>query len=362
MRSVSDSHGPVNARCSGCRESGPGGVHRGVCGIFPNVNQEFSSPVAAPCPCCGGSGTHFLEAIPYREIWTRLATEWQARFSAEVVRRNTPCDRTSLLECEECGLQFFHPPLAGDEDFYRELGESPLYYAPWKWEFGWVKDRIRRGTAVLDVGCGQGDFLLGISELAGRITGVERNPLAAREAGARGVEVASSGIEKFAERHGGAFDAACAFHVVEHLPEPVPFLRTVLRCLRPGGELFLSLPNRERSARGAREPLDCPPHHLTRWSPDPFRRLSGLLDIRLLEVAFEPVEFSIPREVFREKVRRGLSSLPVAGKALGSASSRLLWRVVLNDPLSLLLRRLGVFERMGYRGNAMVGRFAVERV
>lgn len=341
------------------REPGASGVPGENCGIFPQVDQDFSSPVAASCPCCGGSSTHFLEAIPYREIWLRLATEWQARFSDEVVRRNTPCDSTSLLECEECGLQFFHPASAGDEDFYRELGESPLYYASWKWEFGWVKERIRPGWSVLDVGCGRGDFLLGISELAGRIAGVERNPLAAREAGARGVEVASCDLEEFAERHGGAFDAACAFHIVEHLPEPVPFLRTVLRCLRPGGELFLSLPNRVRSVRDAREPLDCPPHHLSRWSPDPVRRLAELLGVRLHALTFEPVDHSVPRDALREGVRKRTVGIPLAGDFLGIWAGRLLRRLLLSDRLCALHRRLGLFERMGYYGTSMVARFAV---
>src|SRR3972149_68418 len=142
------------------REPGASGVPGEDCGIFPQVDQDFSSPVAASCPCCGGSSTHFLEAIPYREIWLRLGTEGAGGGSPG-------------------------GGAAGDEDFYRELGESPLYYASWKWEFGWVKERIRPGWSVLDVGCGRGDFLLGISELAGRIAGVERNPLVSRDAGAR---------------------------------------------------------------------------------------------------------------------------------------------------------------------------------
>jgi 2-polyprenyl-3-methyl-5-hydroxy-6-metoxy-1,4-benzoquinol methylase len=343
--------------------TGPGdptsGVSGGECVIFLQVNTYLASPPIASCPCCGSSRTDLLESIPFREIWSLLRSEWQARFSEEVIRRNTPGENACLFVCDGCGLQFFHPMAGGDEEFYRELGESPLYYAGWKWEFGWVRRRIRPGGSVLDVGCGRGDFLLGLSGLAGRTVGVEPNPSAAREARARGLEVTSCGMEEFAARSAGAFDAACAFHVVEHLPDPLSFVRMVLRCLRPGGQLFLSIPNRMRSAHGPREPLDCPPHHLTRWSPHQFRVLSGLLDVRLVEVVCEPVEPGVPREAFRARIRKAANVLPGAEGPLGDFVIRLLGRIAISDVLCPLYYRLGVFERRGYFGSSMVGRFAV---
>jgi|GEM_PF-1519415 len=313
------------------------------------------------CPCCETAGkAKPVLAVPYRHIWNLLASEWDARFSEEVIRRHTPCEETCLLECGECGLQFFHPPAGGDEEFYGELTSGTRYkYIPWKWEFGWVRRRIRPGGSVLDVGCGRGDFLLGLSGLAGRTVGVELNPSAAQEARARGMEVTSCRMEEFAARSPGVFDAACAFHVVEHLPDPLSFVRMVLRCLRPGGQLFLSMPNRMRSARGPREPLDCPPHHLTRWSPHQFRVFSELLDVRLVEVACEPVEPGVPREAFRARIRKSANDLPGAGGPLGDFAIRLLGRIAISDVLRPLYYRLGVFERRGYFGSSMVGRFAV---
>ncbi|NNG47888.1 MAG: hypothetical protein HKM86_12365, partial [Deltaproteobacteria bacterium] len=117
----------------------------------------------ARCPRCSKRvNVRFLEAIPYRTIWGLLESEWEARFSPEVIRRNTPCEEAHLFACGECGLEFFQPPRNGDERFYEELGRSPRYYSPWKWEFDWVGRRCAPSMSLLDVGCGTGDFLAGI--------------------------------------------------------------------------------------------------------------------------------------------------------------------------------------------------------
>lgn len=41
----------------------------------------------------------------------------------------------------------------------------------------------------------------------------------------------------------GAFDLVVAMDVIEHVPDPGPWLRDVVRVLRPGGSLMLTTPN-----------------------------------------------------------------------------------------------------------------------
>lgn len=318
----------------------------------------MTSPAPSPsatepsrCPLCAADVPgREVARIPYAAIWEALAAEWEARPSADVVARHTPGPAAFLRECARCGLQYFEPARGGDRELYDALAATPRYYRPWKWEFGWVRDRIRPGAAVLDIGCGAGDFLAALASRAGRAVGLEQSGAAAAAARARGIEVSEEPLERFADTHCRAFDAVCLFHVLEHLDAVRPFLSPLLGCLRPGGSLFLSVPNRARSFRRPLEPLDCPPHHLSRWSSRQIAWLAGTLGLRVGELACEPVDVTMLRGEVPTRLRARLQALPVLGPALGRWSQRILVRTLLHEGLCGLYSRTGFFDRLGMRG------------
>lgn len=317
--------------------------------------MEASQPTTSEvhgtrCPCCGSSDVRLLETIRYREIWNRLRDDWGATFSADVILRNTPGEETSLFECGSCGVCFFDRAVAGDAEFYHALGQSPKYYSAWKWEFDWVRLRLTASAEVLDVGCGSGDFLAAIAPGVRRAVGLDWSPAAIALSRARGLDAREGDLARYAAEFAGGFDVVCAFHVLEHLPDPAGFLRSLRQCLRPGGSLYLSVPNRMRSGRAPLEPLDCPPHHLTRWSPESLSAVAGRSGLLPTEVATEPVEISIPRDQLRECVRNTVEKVPAVGGFLATWIPRATWRVVFFPPLLSLYRRYGVLERAGFFG------------
>jgi SAM-dependent methyltransferase len=123
-------------------------------------------------------------------------------------------------------------------DYHRTLDPSWDYYPTYLAKLEAVRrylDALPRDTRVLDAGCGEGVV---VEEYAGKlaITGVDANYSSDRVT--RGSLLALPLPD-------GSFDRALCLDVLEHLQyeEQPRALAELFRVLRPGGELFVSVPN-----------------------------------------------------------------------------------------------------------------------
>jgi 2-polyprenyl-3-methyl-5-hydroxy-6-metoxy-1,4-benzoquinol methylase len=97
-----------------------------------------------------------------------------------------------------------------------------------------------KGT-VLDVGCAAGYFLLEARTRGWKAEGVEISASAAKAARARGLKVHVGAMEKL--RLGKKFQAIHAAHTLEHVKDPVAFLKILRSLCAPEGRLYLEQPN-----------------------------------------------------------------------------------------------------------------------
>lgn len=144
----------------------------------------------------------------------------------------------------------------------------------------------RRSGRLLDVGCGNGAFLLRAREAGWLVEGMEPDPRAAAVATAAGLSVHATTIGDYAPS--ALFDRITLSHVFEHVHDPACTLRSCFSWLRDGGELWMSLPNTR--GLGSRLfgrswfALD-PPRHLFLPPPQAVIRMmreAGFTDVRLL--------------------------------------------------------------------------------
>lgn len=94
----------------------------------------------------------------------------------------------------------------------------------------------------LDVGCGSGGSLGVAKTLGWWVAGIEMDEAAATKA-LRFTKEIHVGDIRSAPFPPGEFDLVTAFHVLEHVPDPVAVVRRMLDWLGPGGRLIIEVPN-----------------------------------------------------------------------------------------------------------------------
>lgn len=173
-------------------------------------------------------------------------------------------EEIAVYECSATGYRFFYPySLQGKEKLYRAIEDTDWCYEEAKWEHVAVADLIAEDASVLDIGCGRGAFLSKLK--TARATGIELNKSAAEFARQRDIEVVESLIATHAAERPEAYDVVTAFQVLEHIADPMPFLRDCLAALKPGGLFVLAVPNNDA-------------HSLCRFAPKSASASCGTLE------------------------------------------------------------------------------------
>lgn len=204
-------------------------------------------------------------------------------------------------------------------------------------------ERIERCVSpgkLLDVGCWVGFLMAEARERGWRVVGIEPSEFASSFARERlGLDVMRTGLLE-ADLPEAEFDAVVMGDLIEHLVEPREGLEHVRRALRPGGVLYLAVPNagsRVARALGPRWWSVIPTHvqYFTRPSLFTLLRRSG----------FEPVwagtaPKSFSARYYLERIG-GYSRAAAAGLASAAAAAGVadaMWAPDFRDRMAVIAR------------------------
>jgi SAM-dependent methyltransferase len=127
---------------------------------------------------------------------------------------------------------------------------------------------------LLDIGCGNGQFLRRVREAGWDVMGIESNPVSVKNAEKVGLHVLETGFE--ATQGNGDFDVVTASHVIEHVHDPLALLVNMKNHVRDGGQIWLATPNAQSICHRIFGKfwyhLD-PPRHLQLFSREGLTRL-----------------------------------------------------------------------------------------
>jgi SAM-dependent methyltransferase len=218
----------------------------------------------------------------------------------------------SLFSCQECGLQFWSPRVLPTSEWYelmysgRDARLLPLEPGH---KYFLSDPKAPRSGDLLDVGCGTGNFLAASRGKGFRVSGTELDRSAANFARQKlSLEniFPFSVIDFTAQYPAAKFDVVTFFEVLEHQADPAAFLRSVVSCLRPGGYIALSVPNRDRWLTGP-DVFDYPPNHFLRWNEATLRSVLQRFGFQILSVRQQPVDFPYAVSMINMALRSGLT-------------------------------------------------------
>ena len=223
-----------------------------------------------------------------------IIKDYNLKYGVDVSRLFKECKEGLLLcRCLDTDYRFYLPfSVAGDGRFYDEVLNKSPYYPKWKKEYQFALDIVRDFDGmvkVLDVGCGNGTFLEGVTDENVEVMGLEFNDTAIDTCLKMGFEVEKKTIQSFAIDNRAKYDVVCAFQVLEHVPEVKSFLDACIKCLKPGGKLIISVPNNNPYYAGYNvyATANLPPHHMGLWSIKSLKNLEKYFPIVLKDYDYD---------------------------------------------------------------------------
>jgi 2-polyprenyl-3-methyl-5-hydroxy-6-metoxy-1,4-benzoquinol methylase len=108
-----------------------------------------------------------------------------------------------------------------------------------------ITRRLPQGASIVDIGSGDGAQMALLAPRGFRMTGVERDTKSVSLQGEHTQVFEGSAESLPAQLPRGSFDGVMFKQVLEHLVDPVSALRNAAQLLKPGGVMFVEVPNNE---------------------------------------------------------------------------------------------------------------------
>lgn len=160
----------------------------------------------------------------------------------------------TLVYCRGCGLYFANPPPLPEDiphfydgDYHCDLRRIDGTEAAFEEKFQSYKqgalEFVESGRS-LDIGTATGLFPALMKEAGFDAEGLEYNSSSAEWGTAHfGITIRIGGVESLTDATENAYDFISMTDVLEHTAHPLNALKTVARCLKPGGHMLITFPD-----------------------------------------------------------------------------------------------------------------------
>jgi 2-polyprenyl-3-methyl-5-hydroxy-6-metoxy-1,4-benzoquinol methylase len=188
--------------------------------------------VAEVCNICGSGA--------FRKV--RRFEEWKLG--------REPVFDVTIIRCTKCGVRRRMPGIADEyeEDYHAPYADQGQAIHPHQLSHfaDLMTARLRQFDAkdvrFLDVGCSTGRALRLAATLGFIPTGLDFSKWAADHCSQLGFETRQGSLLGQWEKE-GVFDVIHCSHTIEHVPDPVAYVREMSRLIKAGGQVMMAMPN-----------------------------------------------------------------------------------------------------------------------
>lgn len=285
-----------------------------------------------PCPICGSRVTKTLGARGGRAHQQGKGVE------------------TYVVRCKDCKVIYTLPTLIPESNPYEkesaeqyfQLHNSHKKVLQGEGIAAFAESVLGSPGRMLELGCGRGELLKGALNRGWSAYGVEMTEDFIRVARSHGVKVERNSIEdcKSLEQ---TYDVVLLAAILEHLYNPMETLGRIKNAVRPGGLIFIDVPNESSltmrignlymRARGRNWAINLsptfPPFHVVGFSPTSLRKTlaSAGFEIHTLDVPKWRNDLP-PAATIGQKIERlGLSVVQSVGELVGMGDGITCWAV-----------------------------------
>ena len=228
--------------------------------------------VYTACPCCDGEDIKKVLSAKDHTVSNEIFDIWHCNRCTARFTQNIP-------DATEIGKYYQSENYISHSETKKGLINS-LYHLVRKKTLDDKKDLLKRYTKlstgkVLDIGAGTGAFLHCMMQHNWEVTGIEPDATARENAKKfYGVNLLSD--EELFSGTLQNFDAITLWHVLEHVHDLHKYLGYLKKILKPGGCLFIAVPNYTSYDAGVYKEFWAAydvPRHLYHFSPASFAKL-----------------------------------------------------------------------------------------
>lgn len=246
----------------------------------------------------------------------------------------------SIYQCDHCYTSFPLPLVNTDAiyDFIYKNGEkvpaydrywhyfkqvkhqpNPLAYLAAKEDAYWgIREALQQITAhnpkprILEVGCGLGYLTYALSTAGYDVQGLDISSEAIQNARQHfGDFYICDNLFSYVHAHPATYDVIILTEVIEHVNEPIAFIKTIADLLKQGGKAIITTPNRSLIPDDIIWDTELPPVHQWWFSEHSMQYIANQLQLDLHFVSFSKFYHQHPKEYIVKRGKKKSFRIPV---------------------------------------------------